>query len=366
VLVVVAWSRFRLARPSGLRLALSLGWVAVAAVLSVRRSPSMWPAHLSSVALVAGGLLLLWWLVRRGHRSWLAPVAGAVTLAAFGVMHGFFPDPPSPQRNAPTDLSTYRGLYPDATGDLLQVGATDPLVQSDPRAAQELPIGSAWYLTGLSSQNTYTTISHLPYKSRYCIYYQGSTCPELFAQLFSTEPTTGEKRVDLLGVSSLLLVRQDFTAARLAHPPPGWRIAQRTPYAVLWTRRTPIPGAGSVAWTSPGTSVSAVESGATGTSFAVDRVPASGGTVVLRLLDWPGYSTSLGSLDDPVDGYLVTVRLPASTSGSVVHVDFRPPGWTVEVGAWALALLGGTGWSVAAAVRRQRRGPTRQDVVGSA
>jgi hypothetical protein len=272
-------------------------------------------------------------------------------------MHGFFPDPPSPQRNAPTDVSAYQRLYPEAVGDLLQVGATDLKVQSDPAAARQLPIGSAWYLTGLTSQNTYTAISHAAYKSRYCVYYQGDTCPELLDTLFSTEPTTGRERVDLLGISSLLLVRADFPASRLRSPPPGWQVAERTPYSVLWTRRRPVPGAGHVVWTSPGTTVSSVTAGATRTTFRVDRVPADGGTVVLSLLDWPGYSTSTGTLAHPVDGYLVTVHLPASAHGHTVDIAFSPPGWTAEIAAWLLALLGGAIWSVwsAVAVRRSRR-----------
>jgi hypothetical protein len=134
-------------------------------------------------------------------------------------------------------------------------------------------------------------------------------------------------------------------------------VAERTPYAVLWTRRTPVAGAGGVAWTSPGTSVSAVSTSATRTSFRVDRVPTDGGTVVLSLLDWPGYATSTGSLDDPVDGYLVTVDVPASAQGETVDVTFHPPGWATEVAALLLALLGGAVWSVwsAVAARRSRR-----------
>jgi hypothetical protein len=355
VLLMTAWSRFGLARPSLLRLGLSWTWVALAGVESVARASSQLAAQVCSVLLVGAALALLWWLLRTGHRSWLAPVAGAVTLAAFGVQHAFYPTPPSPQRHAPTDLAAYQNLYPGATGDLLQVGRTDLLAQSDPGAARQLPIGSAWYLTGLSSQNTYTSISQAVYKARYCVYYQGDTCPALLSELFSTEPTTGQMRVDLLGVSSLLLVRQDFTRARLSHPPAGWRVAERSPYAVLWTRRTPLPQAGSVAWTSPGTSVSAVDAGATGTSFRVDRVPASGGTVVLRLLDWPGYSTSSGSFEDPVDRYLLTVHVPATATGQTVDVAFHPPGWTAEVAAWLLAVAVGAAWSVVAAARRSRR-----------
>ena len=79
--------------------------------------------------------------------------------------------------------------------------------------------------------------------------------------------------------------------------------------------------------------------------------------MVLRLLDWPGYATSDGSLEDPVDGYLVTVRLPASAAGETVDVAFHPPGWDAELAAWVLALLGGAVWSIwsAVAVRRSRR-----------
>ncbi|HEY3528566.1 MAG TPA: hypothetical protein VGK78_05405 [Nocardioides sp.] len=371
VLVAVAGSRFGLARPSPRRLALSMGWVVLAALLAVVRASSEWRAHLCATALVAGAIVLLWWLLRTGRRSWLAPVAGVVTLAAFGVQHAFFPTPPSPQRNAPTELSTYQALYPDAVGDLLQVGATDVLDRTDPGAARQLPIGSGWYLTGLPAQNTYTAVSQRVYKYRYCVYYQGDTCPQLLDTLFTTEPTTGTKRVDLLGVSSLLLIRQDFPARRLRHPPAGWQVAEHTPYAVLWTRRTPVPRAGHVAWTSPGTMVSSVQADATSTTFRVDRVPAGGGMVVLSLLDWPGYSTSAGSLGDPVDGYLVTVHLPASAQGESVEVAFDPPGWTAEVAAWVLALLGGALWSLAAALsptgragwRRWRR-PGRRTSAG--
>jgi hypothetical protein len=353
VLLVVAWHRFGL-RASPRRLALSLAWVAVAGLLALLRAPSMWAAHLSAMALVAGGLVLVWWLVVHGRLGWVAPAAGVLTLAVLVVQHGFYPTPPSPQRNAPTDLGAYQSALPGAVGDVFQVGATDLLVQRDPQAARQLLIGSGWYLNPHPIQNTYTAISYLVYKQRYCVYYEGDTCPQLLDTLFSTEPTTGLKRVDLLGVSSLLLVRQDFPAGRLAHPPPGWQIAGRTPYTVLWTRRTPVPGAGGVVWTSPGTSVSAVTAGDDGTSFHVDAVPAAGGTVVLSLLDWPGYATDVGSLADPVDGYLVTVHLPATAQGGTVHVDFRPPGWTAELIAWVLALVAGAGWSVVHGVRRRR------------
>ena len=355
VLLVVAWHRFGIRRPSPRRLALSLGWVGLAGVLALVRAPSMWVAHLCSIALVGVGIGLLWWLLRTRRTAWVVPAVGVVTLAAFGMQHAFYPTPPSPQRFAPTHVADYRSLLHGAVGDVMEVGATDGFVQRNPHSARFLVIGSAWYLNSHPVQNTYTAISHRAYKDVYCVYYQGATCPDLLHTLFTTEPTTGKQRVDLLGVSSLLLVSHNFSAHRLANPPPGWQVTGRTPYTVLWTRRTPIPGAGGVAWTSPGTTVSAVDARTDGTSFRVDSVPAEGGTVVLSLLDWPGYSTDVGSIGDPVDGYLLTVHLPGSAQGSTVNVDFHPPGWTAEVAAWALALTLGTAWSVGYAVRRRRR-----------
>jgi hypothetical protein len=205
-------------------------------------------------------------------------------------------------------------------------------------------------------QSTYTALNFLAYKNRYCAYYQGDTCAEALSTLFSVEPTTGQRRVDLLGVSSLMLINKAFPRARLDAPPSGWRVAARTTNTTLWVRTHPLDGAGEVAWSSPGTRVSDVRIGDSGTSFRVDEVPADGGTVVLSLLDWPGYRTDVGGLADPVDGYLVTVDVPASAQGKTVHVEFRPPGWVAELLAWVLALAGGAAWSIVHAARRRRAG----------
>jgi hypothetical protein len=355
VSLAVAWSRFGLRRPSRRRLWWSLSWVGAAGLVALLRAPSHWDAVVVGVLLVGAGLAAVWWLVREGQAVRGAACAAAFTLACLAVQHGFYPTLPSPQRYAPTSLAAYRTPLAGAVGDVLQVGESDHLLQTQHRSRGDLLLGSAWYLNPHPVQSTYTAINFDAYKQLYCTYYQGDSCPVLLETLFTREGTTGERRVDLLGVSSLVLIRQDFRAQALRHPPAGWRVAAITPNTVLWVRRHPLPGAGAVAWTSPGTSVSEVEVATGGTSFRVTGVPASGGTVVLSLLDWPGYTTDVGSLGAPLDGYLVTVHLPAGSNGQVVHVDFHPPGWHLELGAWALALVAGAGWSVACAVRRRRR-----------
>ena len=156
-------------------------------------------------------------------------------------------------------MAAYQAVLAGAVGDVFQVGESDDVVKRSPLAAHQLLIGSMWYLNDHPIQNTYTAVSYRAYKRRYCVYYQGNTCPGLLDTLFSTEPTTGKQRVDLLGRELAAADPPDFPPIRLNHPPAGWQIADRGRFSVLWTRRTPVPGAGGVVWTSPGTSVSGVE-----------------------------------------------------------------------------------------------------------
>jgi hypothetical protein len=93
----------------------------------------------------------------------------------------------------------------------------------------------------------------------------------------------------------------------------------------------------------------------------VSSVPAAGGTVVLSRLAWPGYSTTYGGLVRPVDGYLLTLSLPASAAGQTVTVRFDPPGWHLELACLVAALLGGLAWS-ATAFRRAPNASTTEFV----
>jgi hypothetical protein len=353
LVVAVTWTRFGARRPSPLRLALSLAWVVIAGLLAVRWGDSLWRDHLVAVLVVAAGLVVLWLLVRAGRPAQAALAAGLITLVVLAVQHRAYPELPSPNRWPPTDLAGFQAPLAGAVGDTMQIGASDNLLQTNP-PGDDLLLGSGWYLNPHSMQSTYTTINFITFKDRYCAYYQGDTCAEALDALFSVEPTTGQRRVDLLGVSSLMLVDKAFSRARREDPPSGWRVAARTTNTTLWVRDRPVTGAGAVAWASPGTRVSDVRIADSGTSFRVDDVPAEGGTVVLSLLDWPGYATDVGTLAEPVDGYLVTVDLPASSQGSTVHVDFRSPGWVLEVVAWVLALVVGGAWSILHVVRRRR------------
>ncbi len=355
VALAVALSRFGLRRPSARRLGLSLLWVVLAAAVAVVRAPQVWAGHLLSAALVGAGVVAVWLLVRAGRGPVPPALAVAVvTLAALAVQHGYYPTPPSPDRNLPAALAGYQRPLAHARGDVMVVGDSESRLEADPAWTGDFLVGSAWYLNPHRVQNGYTTISFRAYYDRYCMTYQGNTCPAALDTLFAREPVTGERRVDLLGVSTLLLVRADFPGRSL-RAPSGWHVADADARAVTWVRDRPVPGAGRPVWTSAGTAVSVRGVDDRSARFTVEQVPAAGGRVVLSTLAWPGYHTDVGTLADPVDGYLLTVDLPAGAAGRTVTVRFSPPGWPLELACWWLAVLGGAGWAVARAVRRRGR-----------
>lgn len=359
VLCAVLLSRHVLRRPSRRRLGLALAWVGAAGVVALVRHPPGW-VGIVVAALVVGAGLALGWLLVRGPRtsrrlSLAAAAAAALCLVLTVLQHLSYPDAPSPDRHLPANAAAYRQQLSTARGDVMLVGDVNSLLKADPTATSDFLTGSAWYLNPHPVQNTYTTIGFRGYFDRFPMDYDGSNPPVNLRTLFSVEPTTGTRRVDLLAVSTVLLVRRDFPDGRLRHPPAGWHVTQRTPLAVTWVRDHPVSGAGRPVWSSAGTSVSLVSADDRTARFRVDEVPAGGGRVVLGELAWPGYRTDVGELADPVDGYLLTVRLPPDAAGRTVTVHFSPPGWTLEVATWWLGVVGGLVWC-GLLLRRRPRG----------
>jgi hypothetical protein len=349
VLCSVGLSRYVVRRPSRDRLLVSLLWVAAAAVLGLVRYPPAWAWLVGSVVVVAAGLVALWLLAQRpwDRRTLLfgAGVSVAFSLGTTVLQHAAFPEAPSPERNLPASAADYRRPLATARGDVMVVGNVAALLQADPSASADFLDGSAWYLNPHPVRSSYTTINHRGFRKVFDVSYDGSTSPEVLDVLFSTEPTTGAPRVDLLAVSTLLMVRRDYAADRLADPPSGWRVSATTRHAVTWVRDRPMPGAGRPVWASPGTAVSTVSADDRTTRFVVDEVAPAGGRVVVAAVGWPGYRTDVGDIGAPVDGYLLTVEVPPQAAGRTVTVRFAPPGWPFEVATWWLGVAAALGWS---------------------
>ena len=367
VVTMVLVSSALVKRPSAKRLALSLLWLLAAAYLVVSR---FWPSSLEMVAaatvLVALALGATWWVVRRqGFGLAAAVIGGVVTVLAITLQHYYDPKPASTDRH----LSAVRADYPDVAstsrGDMMQIGNPDWLIREVPEATRDQLVGSSWFLTGRPTQSVYSTIGFRTYNERYCFRYQGATCGRALTELFSTEPTTGKPRIDLLSVSTLHFDRGDFRNKRLLNPPDGWSVTDRSRYSVTWVRDEILPRAGGVTWASDGLEVTERSASVREVELEIGSVPSGGGTVVLSRLAWPGYSVEGGTLGDPVDDYLLTVKVPPGGEHRTVTVRYSPPGWALERTTLAIALVLGSLWSLVLLLPRRLVSQARRLLPGN-
>jgi hypothetical protein len=364
VLIVVVLVRTSQRPPGRIRLVLSLGWVLGALAVVTVRLGSVKAGPVAGAVLVGVLLVLLWAAVRRKGLGPAAVVAAVGTLTVLAAQHAVVSDPPSQDRQMPARAVDYRRQLSTAVGDTFMVGDPSYAWQHFEGSARELLVGSTWYLNGHPVHNAGTAISYRDYDDRFCIDWSGTTCPTALGELFARSQRTGQRWVDLMSVSTVLIARQAYrqqrAAGRLADPPSGWHVSDVGRWSRTWVRDTPLPTAGRPVWTSSGTRVSTVSSTDRDVSFRVDEVPAGGGEVVLSRLAWPGYQlhgeVQGARLGRPVGGMLVAVDVPADARDRTVSLHYAPPSWWLALGCWWLAIGLGVLWSVLSSARRRRAG----------
>ena len=336
--LMVVLSRAGEWRPSVGRLVAALGIAFVAGYLTVSRAWESRSTIALGTAAVLVGLAIAWAILRtRARRGGASPDASAdgsvspvssvssvssdsdaqsrrvsATLAfvalwsvvVLALQLQVFPTPASQDRNMPSAISDYAKPAAPAEGDTIVVGNIEKVLVDDPAASSDFLMANSWYLSPKDVQSTYTTIGYETYTTRFCVLYSGNLCPRGLTALLETDPGTGVARADLLSVSSLHLLREDFSAQRLDNPPAGWHVAHRSTYAVTWVRDRALPPAGGVTWTSDGVRVTEQSRDTRSVTFTVDAVPDGGGRVVLSRLQWPGYAVTGATFADATDGYL--------------------------------------------------------------
>ncbi|WP_129338192.1 hypothetical protein [Cellulomonas endophytica] len=378
LLLVVGLSRAAAPRPSVRRLGLALAVVALGTYLGYAQVPEHRTIAVVGGLLAAAGLTAAWWalggvlparvarLARRPGalrpavrpRALAGVAVATVLLVGFAQQH-WFPRTWLPDFGLPAAVEEYRAPLADVgPGDVIVVGA--PTTEAGERGApprgtwDDTLVANAWYLNDASVQNVYTPLSYRAYAWRLCMNWRGETCPEALGALFTpVQVGNGERLlVDLLAVSHVQLVRAAFDGDPVV--PEGWHLSEETPTTLLWSRDTPVPGAGGVVSTSRGLEVTTVEQSDTRVRMSV--ASPAGGRVVLSRLDWPGYRVSGGTLAAPAEDFLVTVDVPAGRAGRVVDVSFEAAGWGVGRPAAVVGVAGLLAWSLAAGVLRRRRG----------
>ncbi|KQO99434.1 hypothetical protein [Leifsonia sp. Leaf264] len=334
-------------------------WIAVVTVVSI--------AMLYVVYRLLGGGRRSENPARRNAPALVAVVVIGTTVALLVPQHHITGSSPLPDYGNPSLIADYKTQYTDAVGDVIVVGGVRN-GDEHPEYWAETLMANMFYINDASVQNAYSAVYYPAYQSGLCMQYNGSTCGELFEKLFEVQPQTGKTLVDLIGVSTIQLVKAIVPEETRDEIPDGWHVAEDTELTRLLVRDEPVAPAGGVVWSSDGTTVTQLSEDAMGASFRVDSVGSDGGTVALSRIPWPGYEVEGATLTkDPVEPFLLGVHVEPGSEGTVVHVSYHAPGYPVELAAGALIVLIGAAWAVLRRLRRRdaANGPFDRLVAGT-
>lgn len=315
-------------------------------------TPDPWRALAAVLAVAIAGLLAVYALLggafggsaAAGARKRVRPVAAASVVVGFTLLmlvpqHMVAPRSPLQDYKSPALLADYRIQFPDAEGDVLVVGGVEN-GRGQPGYWLETLAGNMFYINPASVQNSYSAVYYPPFQALTCMYYNGSTCGDAYEMIFAVLPETDLPVVDVLGVSTVQSIKAGVPESAWTVVPDGWHIVDDTDLTRTIVRDDPIDPAGSVAWSSEGTEVTVLEEDAMGVTFRVDDVPASGGTVALSRIPWPGYQVDGATIAaETVDTFLLGVEVPPNAGGTTVTVSYWSPGWQLQVVSGALLVL---------------------------
>jgi hypothetical protein len=369
------------ARATSRRFAFATGYVILSAGFAYQVSPES-AKLIGATAIIS--FLALWVLYRRWATLSLVPwrrtaaddgrtrppitgtlgaaVAILVTIVMIVPQHKAESASPLRDYGVGDIVSGYQSVLDGVKGDVFVVGSPTDGGPAAPSLWRETSVANLFYIAGASVQNAYSSVYYPGYNSAVCMQYNGFTCPDAYTNLFRVQPGTGKTLADLMGVSSVQVVKRTVPADVWKTMPKGWHLVSDTPETRVITRDKTIEGAGGVVWSSGGTKVTEVAHDAMGVTFRVDSVPSGGGQVALSRVPWPGYRASAGATVDssPFDGFLTQVDLSPSSAGRTITVSYWCPGWPLELAAGFLLLLISASWVILRRVAafRARRGRT--------
>src|SRR5262249_53603666 len=174
--------------------------------------------------------------------------------------------------------------------------------------------------------NGYSPIRPRALSEAFCFDPLSETCAEAAERLFSRSNDGLPDLASLMKLNRLVVEHGPAAETMLRLSPAGWTRIETSTYADIYRLdRRAEPGLpGSVAWVSPGVSISPTRLGETSESYRVE-VPPTGATIVFARPYSRGFRASLDNVPIEVSaarGILVSLRLPGG-SGSL-RLDYWP------------------------------------------
>ncbi|MFD0630951.1 hypothetical protein ACFQ9X_04100 [Catenulispora yoronensis] len=333
--------------------------IAVGGYLSWSAQPARALTVVAATALVG---VLSWVMVRRLRAG--QPLSGLLimgTVLVLGFQALAFPANRNvtdwhPQHNVTSMREHFDGVY---QGNTLMIG--DPMSEAQ-RLGQRpvwhsLPGGSLLQVAGVVSLNNYTGISYRTYMRHLCMSYYGGTCQGLYSRLWRPDSDSSTQLADLLRLRTVVLQSTQHVQDLLDPPllpdqpraaplalPAGWTTRLVDDHTLVLSREQPLPWPdGRVSYSAPGVRVKADQVGADGVGETV-RYTGEGGELRIAALLWPGWRATVDgrpvALQGTDVGIIKVLLPPAKAGGSVLRLDFRPPGYRVGEGLALLGFLG--------------------------
>jgi hypothetical protein len=357
ILFAVVATRGSRSQPGRARWVTAMALTAVAGWLAWAAQPSSWPWVLVAGLLQLGVIAVVFGPRRRkeqwgptARRTAALVLVGSVVVLAPQVVR--YPSSPLGNFNVPSSISAMSAVGDDVAEGIITVGDVYSLAQN-PDAYRESLLANLWYLTEKDTASVYTVLPFAALSQDLCLDLRGATCPEALDVLFE-DPA--QPLVDDMSLNTVVVIKGEGLETRPS-PAAGWTVEEGD-YTWVLHRQQPVERAGGIARVSDGVQVTTVERDDMSITVAVDSVPVGGGEVIFSRLAWPGYTTTGGSFVDPERGYLLSLHVDPDDEGSAITVQFRPPGWALEVGCALVAAIVAIGWSVWSALRGRRRGQT--------
>lgn len=335
---------------AALTLTAATGWIAWAA------QPASWVWILVAVLLQSAATVILLNPLRSKPRAGAGNLrAGGIVLTASLVVLVpqiiQYPSAPVSNFNVPSSLADMRAVADDMEEGIMTIGDVYSL-QGDPASYEESLLANLWYIPGKDAASVYTVLPFTAFAKELCADIRGATCPEALDTLFDESSTP---LVDDMMLNTIVVVKGPGLEAE-PDVGRGWSVLERE-FTWLLSRDEPVERAGGVARTTNGVAVTQIARDDLGVTFRVDEAPEVGQVVISRLA-WPGYFVDGAALGAPEREFLLTVDVAPEDEGEIVRVEFRPPGWALELSSALLAGAIAISWTIvwSLIVRGRQRG----------
>ena len=304
-------------------------------------------AALVTAVVLAIGVPFVVWCTSHGRRLLLVLVGLATTAAIWVAIVAANPETTDLiDLNGPGDLATVLEDISPLNGQ-----RTLQLLERMPNANIRTILANDYSLYGTEPAeviNGYTSLVPDGLGRLLCLADPGYVCVDAASRIFEREPETGERYVDLFGVTQIQVQRgallDRFEQARS----PEWVPVAESEYWVMYRNGTEL-GQSPIVWISDGGSTEQVD--------GVDRVTLpAGGQIVLSRPLWPGTSVTVGGVSaelEPVEDVFVGATFDEAVDGELTIQQELPGKWA----AIATAVIGAAGLAtcVGFAIARSRR-----------